>query len=399
MRSTAALGWIVVMAAVGCGGADDASAVAQEDASSGSDGVAGAPEPGLDARTSETGAIDAARADGALDAALGADAESEADAADAFVGASGTSLVVDGKPLRFFGLNSYNLAGGLLAQRCYLDHTPANYEAKLDDTIRQLGVLGATAIRFWAYQNYAGASGDDFTGLEHVIAKAKAAGIRVVMTLEDEWDSCSPPTGKKGLAWYTTDYKGDYGYPLSYRAYVAKIVAHFKDEPSILMWQLMNEAECPDAAALRAFASDMAALVKSIDPRHLLSFGTMGGGQQGTQGADYETLHRDPNIDLVEAHDYNQEPLATPPNIAADWQVAQKIGKPFFIGEAGISTQAFSRQERATYMDAKIKAAAAAGYAGFLLWSFALDDGDVFGLNTTAGDPLEPLWIADAPLW
>jgi hypothetical protein len=34
-----------------------------------------------------------------------------------------------------------------------------------------------------------------------------------------------------------------------------------------------------------------------------------------------------------------------------------------------------------------------------LLWSFALDDNDVFGLNTTAGDPLEPLWIADAALW
>jgi len=76
------------------------------------------------------------------------------------------------------------------------------------------------------------------------------------------------------------------------------------------MWQLMNEAESEDADALFDFATDMSALVKSIDPHHLVSLGTMSTGQAGTANEYLINLHNIDTIDVVEAHDYghNDEP-------------------------------------------------------------------------------------------
>ena len=74
---------------------------------------------------------------------------------------------------------------------------------------------------------------------------------------------------------------------VTYRQYVAAIVRRYANNPTVAMWQLVNEGEavndndsCNEQAAhsaLLAFSNDVGGLVHSIDPNHLVSLGTLQG--------------------------------------------------------------------------------------------------------------------------
>ena len=67
--------------------------------------------------------------------------------------------------------------------------------------------------------------------------------------------------------WFASGYKSPYGsYALSYRDYVAGLVAHFQSEPTIMAWELMHEASGEQFAALDAFAEDMTTLIRTPTP-------------------------------------------------------------------------------------------------------------------------------------
>ena len=142
----------------------------------------------------------------------------------------------------------------------------------------------------------------------------------MIATLGNQWVHCDGPGAGAGSykddAWYTNGYKQpDAAGTQSYRDWVAEIVARYKNNPNILAWQLMNEAEVKPSEGsaswslnaeqtLKAFATDVSGLVKSIDSNHLVSLGKIGGGQCGAQGDKYQDLHNIPTIDLCEYHDY-----------------------------------------------------------------------------------------------
>src|SRR5665811_519020 len=67
---------------------------------------------------------------------------------------------------------------------------------------------------------------------------------------------------------------------VSSRQWVQEVVSRYKNDPTIAMWQLMNEAEiktgdssssCASTADLYNFATDVSGMVKSIDPNHLVN--------------------------------------------------------------------------------------------------------------------------------
>ena len=322
-----------------------------------------------------------------------------------FVTASGTDLALDGRRFRFVGANRYDLASfppGSGKYYCGGAWSDAALDALLDELATR---AGASVVRLWAFQAFA-LGGADFSSLDRVVATAARHHLKLILTLENEWQDCTEPDpggdgGRKSAAWFGGGFRTPLGaQKLSFRDWTAAVVARYRDEPTVAMWQLMNEAESPDESALLAFAGEMAALVKSIDPRHLVSLGTIGGGQAGTSGGAFRALHEIATIDVVEAHDYQHErealpgaPTASANTLFSALRDAAAVAKPFFVGEAGIAAPtpdyAFSYDERARLMDAKIAAEWAAGSDGFLVWSArASMPGAAMGWDFDGADPL-----------
>ena len=79
----------------------------------------------------------------------------------------------------------------------------------------------------------------------------------------------------------------------------------YRDDPALMAWQVGNEPRAFSKAAKEGFArwvSATAALIKRLDPNHLVSVGSE--GQMGCEldMSLYERLHRDPNIDYLTIH-------------------------------------------------------------------------------------------------
>jgi mannan endo-1,4-beta-mannosidase len=322
-----------------------------------------------------------------------------------FVKRSGTRLMLEGRPYRFTGLNIYNANS---IDNCW--YTLGTGQSGLGTSLIQMGP-GVEAYRAWFFQYEATSNGErDWSAFDHALNIAYNRGVKVVATLANQWADCegwgSPADGYKTESWYRTGYKtrpASPGMPATYRDWVAEVVSRYRNHPSILTWQLVNEAEAKTTyegscsstapATLKAFATDMASLVKSLDPNHLLSLGTMGTGQCGAAGDDYKDLHSVPGIDLCEYHDYDLAPMPGDEWNGLPTRLAQcnELGKPLFVGELGIRTSFVGgHQARARLLRAKLVTQLRAGVVGALVWDWR--DGDHGGSSPTGyevgpGDP------------
>lgn len=338
-------------------------------------------------------------------------AQSATTARRGFVGRSGQQLVLNGLPYRFTGMNVYN-ANSVNNFWYTMGTGPA-----LDTALTQAGP-GKKVIRAWFGQYLANpyGAGLDWSAFDHTLAVAKAHGYRVVVTMGSQ-DGSFDDGIAKGLSsgWYQSGYRTVVSpvfspwrarNALTYKAYVGRLVARYRNDPTVLMWQLMNEPEpkpddgvCTVAAddsaakALRGFADDMGAYVHGLDPDHLVSLGSIGTGQCGLGGERYQYVHASPGIDLLEMHDY----VAAQDIIGDQWngmalrlQQAKALDKPLFVGEMGIDpAQVGGLEARAARFRSKLTAQFAAGVVGVLAWEWRADgvrDGDPFVFG--AGDPL-----------
>ena len=327
-----------------------------------------------------------------------------------FVERSGTRLLLDGRPYRFTGLNVYNANS---IDNCW--YTLGKTRAGLNKSLVQMGP-GIEAFRAWFFQSQATSNGErDWSAFDHTLEVARNRGFRVVATLVNQWGQCEGwdayADGYKTESWYRTGYKTlptSPGMSATYRDWVAQVVNRYRDHPAILGWQLVNEAEaktsydgsCSSTApeTLKAFAADMASLVKSIDSNHLLSLGTIGTGQCGATGEDYKSLHSVPGIDLCEYHDYQHGALPSDEwnGLATRLRQCGELGKPLFVGELGIETPAIGGHlGRAGTLRGKLTAQFAAGVVGVLAWNWrdaahggASDSGYAIGPGDPALDVL-----------
>ncbi len=345
--------------------------------------------------------------------------------ASQWVTRAGTQLRLGGKPFRFVGFNFYEAAASAAYQCAPWTRYSA---AELDAAMGQMhDQAGATVLRFWAYQTYT-QGGTDFSPVDRVIAAARRHGMRVIPVLEDGPDNCT--TGKRGLAksvveggtWYLSGYRQPFGTAtLSYRDYVARVVSHYRDDPTILGWMMMNEAETRSRddmgrSAVVDFATDIGSLIKSIDPRHLVTVGTQGNGAPGVSGTDFLSIYQLPTIDFAEVHDWasygsdttalpgsadgHTLPAVTSPGcdgmtgrIACSFSYALTVlHKPIIIGEAGIAADDTpSRARRSDLLTAKMHAAFAAGASGYLVWQWNhVLDSEHYDVLPDTGDPLLP---------
>lgn len=339
-----------------------------------------------------------------------------------FVRTAGTSFTVDGTPWRFVGVNVYDAAA---TDRYSCAPDARQDPAELYATFRELhDRYGVTVIRFWAYQTYTD-GGRDFTGMDRVLDYARRTGIRVLPVLEDGPGYCTtmsdvlPKADYQGDTWFLDGYRNPFGTAaLSYRDYAKIVVERYRDDPTILGWSLINEADTSarDAqgrSALVDFTQDMTSIVRAADPNHLITVGTQSNGARGASGPDFAAVYGLPGVDFAEVHDWGywgddddplpggqggHPPAADDPRcqvtnapLACSFAQLAAIGKPLFVGEAGITRGDGGRDDlarRATQLEAKMTAAFTAGASGYLLWRITRQVTDKYDILTTDGDPL-----------
>ncbi len=303
-------------------------------------------------------------------------------------------MMLDGARFRFIGVNVYSLLSAKNHESGFVCGRAHSSEER-ESVMREVHAFGGNVIRVPVYQPYTD-SGTDFTELDETLALARELGIRLILVIEGQWGHCS--TGSYMTpTWYRGGYRSPYGgHPLSYLDYTKILAERYKNEPAILAWQLMNEAESsagavvvgiPDPEALYAFAHDMSAEIRAIDRNHLISLGTIDDSRAGMSTVDYANILQLSTVDIAEGHDYDAiQPY--PMAMRRCQKIAELTKVPFFIGEVGVSVNGRSKDERARLLMRKLEAAWNADVDGILIWSYRAGDGG--GFDIWPDDPIVP---------
>jgi mannan endo-1,4-beta-mannosidase len=311
---------------------------------------------------------------------------------DPFVRRSGSELFLQDQPFRFVGANAWGVAGR--DGNCQYSGFSSHQEA-LSRVFGDLADMRVQVLRAWAFQSFCGASGTDYSALDQVVRSARSAGVRLIFVLENMWEDCSK--GKRDDSWFRSGYREPYGgYALSFPDYASGLVAHFRDEPTLLAWEIMHEAGGGESAPMLDFATQMTTLVRNIDRNHLIVLGSDNGDSPATQNdgapSPYTVLQALDTIDMVDSHDFFSEDAVLTDREQASCAVARSLHKACFIGASavslgGTSAQAFS--VRASQVSSKAQAALDADFAGYLVYAFTPGWQDA-GFDFDAR-PIEPL--------
>ncbi|KAJ8764391.1 hypothetical protein K2173_006131 [Erythroxylum novogranatense] len=299
------------------------------------------------------------------------------EAVDNFVRTRGAHFLLNGNPYYANGFNAYWLM--------YVASDPSQ-RPKVSAALREAANHGLTVARTWAFsdggyrplQYSPGAYNEQmFKGLDFVIAEARRYGIKLILSLANNYDSFG---GKKQYVdWarsqgqYLTSDDDFFRHPVVkgyFKNHIKTVLnrynsftgVHYKDDPTIMAWELMNEPRCTSDTSgrtIQAWITEMASYVKLIDRNHLLEAGIEGFYGQSTPqrkwlnpnlniGTDFIANNRVPGIDFATVHSYPDQWLSssndqTQLSFLNNWlnyhiQDAQfLLRKPIFITEFGKS--------------------------------------------------------------
>ncbi|KAG6431928.1 hypothetical protein SASPL_103500 [Salvia splendens] len=245
-----------------------------------------------------------------------------------FVGISGSQLVIDGSPFLFNGFNSYWMM--------YLS-SDANDRQKVSAALREASAAGLTVCRTWAFAD---------------------GGDRALQISPGTYDEHVFQTVMTRLNTITR--------------------VAYKDEPTIMAWELMNEPRCEtdhSGKTVNGWVEEMASFVKSIDNKHLLEIGMEGfygdsvperkqANPNNIQvGTDFISNHLVKDIDFATIHAYpdiwlsgksEDEQLRFMQSwLWNHWQDARNVlKKPLVLAEFGKSSKdaGYTLNKRDTYI-------------------------------------------------
>ena len=226
-----------------------------------------------------------------------------------------------------------------------------------------------------------------FRGLDYLLAEMAKRDMKAVLYINNSWEW----SGGYGmyLEWAGEGkalIPAEAGYPAFmesvsrfvtcekakdlYYAHLKHVVSRtnsvtgiaYKDDPTIFSWQIGNEPRCfrndPEGqAAFVDFMWTSAAIIKSIDPNHMVSSGSEGSWGCENDMALYEKIHSCPDIDYMNIHiwPYNwswvrENTLKTNLQVAIEntdkyidehLALAAKYGKPVVLEEFGFPRDGF----------------------------------------------------------
>ncbi|KAJ0086285.1 hypothetical protein Patl1_09179 [Pistacia atlantica] len=180
-------------------------------------------------------------------------------AEDGFIRTKGVHLILNGSPFYANGFNAYWLMN--LGANPYL-------KSKVSSVLQEARDHGLSMARTWAFSDggdgplqYSPGSYNEqmFQGLDFVISEAQKYGIKLVLSLVNNYDELG---GKKQYVnwarsqgqsvssdddFFTNSvvkqyYKNHIKTVLTRRNTVTGVA--YKDEPTIMAWELMNEPRC-----------------------------------------------------------------------------------------------------------------------------------------------------------
>lgn len=323
--------------------------------------------------------------------------------APGFVQAVGGRLVLNGQTYTIRGLNVYDLV-----------NVARKGEAELRQTLQLIADSGFNSVRMFTL------SAHELKDVHKVLDTAQEMGLdlKFILVLGNHWQHCEAAHS----AFVKQDHWYQQGFENHYWPHVEKMVQGLLDRPEILMWELMNEPEA-NHEILRNFADEISSRIRAIYdqreaeigqpmPRHLISLGTLGvgrGGEErpGMRGHDYKDLYGLPHLDVATVHDYTADTIEG--SIARFMRYARELNKPFFLGEIGVKVRKGGTEQKPEYgwsgapdpqqaqrkalnrLEEKLKASAAAGSAGAMLWGpqprgHAVD-GDGYGFSYDRNSP------------
>ncbi|AEI44070.1 family 16 glycoside hydrolase [Paenibacillus mucilaginosus] len=253
-----------------------------------------------------------------------------------FITRSGDRLMDGDTPFRFIGSNHPFL------ERSWMD------VEEVEDSIRAASISGIDVIRVYPFEvrmktdppgtpRHVLGPGQynekAFQLMDRVLHLAGQYNVRLIVPFVDthnyiggveDWAAFR---GKTKTEFYSDpqikqDFKAFITYVLNRKNKYTGVL--YKDDKTILAWQLGNELGSTDS-----WTSEMAAHVKSIDPNHLLA----DGGYVRAQGIKANAV-ADPNIDIIDPHiyGYHQVDLAAK---LAEWRKTTQGKKALIIGEFG----------------------------------------------------------------
>ena len=356
-----------------------------------------------------------------------------------FVTRRGSKLELDGKPFEFAGTNNYYLG---YKSSTMADNVLSDAQAARFDVVRTWGFQdfqnpdgsGSVQSSFegvW-YQAWDAAAGhpminDGANGLQkldHVIAAAAARNIKLIIPFVNNWNSFGGMdqyvrwAGGSTHAQFYTDPKIQ-GW---FKTYISTLLnrtnsitgVKYKDDPTIMSWELANEPRCTsagvypdgtcDTTTITNWASTMSTFIKTIDTHHLLAVGDEGAfcrapadwtltqkygasgygpglGEDCKDGIDTIALTALPNIDMMSMHLYPdnwKESVAWGNGwITEHAAAAKKLGKPVYLGEFGL----LDKSTRMPVFAQWLETVRSTGVAGALYWilSSKQDDGTLYG--------------------
>jgi mannan endo-1,4-beta-mannosidase len=251
------------------------------------------------------------------------------------------------------------------------------------------------------------------TGLgrwDYVISKAGQLGLKLNISLLDFWQWGG------GVQQIAANLKNDPNYSMSgasdryiyffsdlaakqmYKDWVSHVLNRvnsitgvaYKNDPTIMGWDLMNEPEMNSAYG-QAWITEMAAYIKTIDTNHLLATGNEGfdDGHAGSSVAS--EVNNQPNIDFATWHSYPAYHGISTAQVVnlinSHCDTATAGGKPVIFQEFGYS---FNNSNQATVYQSWVDALFDRDCAGWTFWrltsiensgSYPPDNGEGFDIH------------------
>ncbi|HHW87999.1 MAG TPA: hypothetical protein GX400_17560 [Chloroflexi bacterium] len=313
--------------------------------------------------------------------ALAPDIAAAAPRPPGFVATAGREFVIDGRVLRFIGVNVRGLvwygSGRTL---------PFTQPGHRQEVLDQARAMGARVVR--VFLPCVNASTQET--IDRLSAALQIAGERNLYILpafvdfysttdfripgDDHFYAKLDPNFPIHLL-NGAFYRG--GYRERYLPFVRAVVAAFQNDPRLFAWEIGNELKYepafqdPGRAAFLSFMHTVAREIKAIDPNHLVTTGMISASHASLDEGDlWRRLYGGPEFDFLTIHCYNAQYAAK-----QDHDYARALEKPFIIEEAG-----FGRErpgDRVEQIRRDMDRWFGFGASGYMQWGFMPVNGDI----------------------